>query len=83
MDKGATFPKLGPEAIEVCGSLAGAVVISAIYGVLAYLSLQLTLGLNSVAAFWMGTCHARTGTCSAPDEHLQRPDGHFAWTCAF
>ncbi|WP_247713446.1 PAS domain S-box protein [Qipengyuania polymorpha] len=54
MDKGATFPKLGPEAIEVCGSLAGAVVISFIYGVLAYLSLELTLGSNSVAAFWMG-----------------------------
>lgn len=54
MDKGAIFPKLGPEAIEVCGSLAGAVVISAIYGLLAYLSLQLTLGSNSVAAFWMG-----------------------------
>ena len=54
MDRSAALPRLGPEAIEACGSLAGAVVISAVYGALGYASLQFTFGPNTMAVFWMG-----------------------------
>ena len=58
MDRSVTLPRPRFEALEVCGSLASAVLIGAVYGALAYASLQFASGSNNIVPFWMGNAVA-------------------------
>ncbi|NNC53147.1 MAG: PAS domain S-box protein [Erythrobacter sp.] len=58
MDKNISFATHGPAAIKVCESFAGAAAIGVLYGLLAYLSMQLMADSSPVSAFWIGNAMA-------------------------